>query len=109
MKRALEYAETGGEFIWYAELQRQMGKSEVQIETASAIPEAILSELSSLPGINVREANDRLILLSTGNGTDIPDIVNFLVSKNVRIEQVKRREASVEEIYTSILKEVEPR
>jgi ABC-2 type transport system ATP-binding protein len=89
-------------------LQRQMSKSEVQVETSEVIPEAVLTELRSLRGINVLEVKDKAILLSTGDGTGIPDIVDFLVRKNVRIEQVKRREASVEEIYTSILREVEP-
>jgi hypothetical protein len=35
----------------------------------------------------------------------VPDIVALLVQKGLRLEQVKRREASIEEIYTSILKE----
>jgi ABC-2 type transport system ATP-binding protein len=89
-------------------LQRQMSKSEVQIETSTPIPETVLNELLTLPGINISEVKDKTVLLSTGDSTGIPDIVDFLVRKNVRIEQVKRREASVEEIYTSILREVEP-
>jgi ABC-2 type transport system ATP-binding protein len=89
-------------------LQRQMSKSEVQIETSTPIPETVLTELLTLPGINISEVKDKTVLLSTGDSTGIPDIVDFRVRKNVRIEQVKRREASVEEIYTSILREVEP-
>jgi ABC-2 type transport system ATP-binding protein len=90
-------------------LQRQMGKSEVQFETSSAIPEQVLNEMRLLPGITIREVKDNIILFSTSDGINIPDIVVFLVQKGVRIEQVKRREVSVEEIYTSIMKEVEPR
>ncbi len=89
-------------------LQRQMGNREVQLDTSVPIPEPVLNELRSLPGINILEIKDKTVLLSTGDSTGIPDIIDFLVRKNVRIEQVKRREASVEEIYTSILKEVEP-
>ncbi len=70
-------------------LQRQMGKSEVQLETSAVIPEMILNELRSLTGINVLEVKDKTILLSTGNSTGIPDIVDFLVRKGVRIEQVR--------------------
>lgn len=89
-------------------LQRQMSKSEVRLETSTAIPETVLNDLRDLPGINIIKVEDRTILLSAGDITGIPDIIEFLVKKNVRIEQVKRREATVEEIYTSILKEVEP-
>ncbi len=89
-------------------LQRQMGKSEVQVETSAPIPELVLNELRSLSGIRVTEVKDRSVMLSTGDSTGIPDIIEFLVKKNVRIEQVRRREVSVEEIYTSILREVEP-
>ncbi|MBN1367880.1 MAG: ABC transporter ATP-binding protein [Dehalococcoidales bacterium] len=90
------------------QLQRQMSKSEVLLETSAAIPETVLNELRGLPGINIIEVEDRTIRLSSGDNTGIPDIIEFLVKKNIRIEQAKRREASVEEIYTSILKEVEP-
>ncbi|MBN1367589.1 MAG: ABC transporter ATP-binding protein [Dehalococcoidales bacterium] len=89
-------------------LQREMSKSEVLIETSAAIPETVMSELRSLPGVDVREIKDNSVVISTGNSTGIPDIVDFLVRRNVRIEEARRREASVEEIYTSILKEVEP-
>ena len=89
-------------------LQRQMSKSEVSLETSNPIPESVLGELRSLPGINIVEIKDNNILLSTGDGTSIPDLVTFLVHRDIRIEQVRRCETSVEEIYTSILKEVEP-
>lgn len=89
-------------------LQRQMGKSEVLLETSNPIPTPVMDELRGLSGVNIIEVKDREIILSTGNSIGIPDIVVFLVQHGVRIEQVKRREASVEEIYTNILKEVEP-
>jgi len=90
-------------------LQRQMGKSEVLIETTTPVPEAIVGELRGFPGLNILETRDKTMMLAAGEATAVPDVVAFLVQKGVRIEQVKRREATVEEIYTSILKEVEPR
>lgn len=65
--------------------------------------------MHNLTGLNILETKDKTLMLAMGEGTGIPDVVAFLVQKGVRIEQVRRREASVEEIYTSILKEVEPR
>jgi len=90
-------------------LQRQMSNSEVIIETSAAIPDLLLNELHSIAGLNIQKAQEKTIILTTTAELSVPDVVAILVQKGVRIEQVKRREASVEEIYTSILKEVEPR
>jgi len=90
-------------------LQRQMGKSEVAIDTAGVISDDILSNLRRTSGLNILETNGSHIVIATDNGLSVPDIVVLLVQHGVRIEQVRRREASIEEIYTSILKEVEPR
>jgi ABC-2 type transport system ATP-binding protein len=90
-------------------LQRQMSNSEVIIETSVAIPDSLLVELHSVAGLNIQKTQEKAIILTTTEEMRVPDVVAILVQKGVRIEQVKRREASVEEIYTSILKEVEPR
>lgn len=89
------------------ELQRKMGRGEVVVETTEPIAEPILVELQSLPEVSVQNRKDRTLILSIGKGSDVSDIVNFLTQRRVRIEQVKRREASLEEIYTTILREAE--
>jgi ABC-2 type transport system ATP-binding protein len=86
-------------------LQRQMGKQEVVIETTDPVSADILRGLRELPGLNITEVNGKNIVIATDNGLKVPDIVALLVQKGLRLEQVKRREASIEEIYTSILKE----
>jgi ABC-2 type transport system ATP-binding protein len=86
-------------------LQRQMGKQEVVIETTDPVSEDIIRGLRELPGLNITEVNGKNIVIATDNGLKVPDIVALLVQKGLRLEQVKRREASIEEIYTSILKE----
>jgi ABC-2 type transport system ATP-binding protein len=91
------------------ELQRKMGKKEVIIETAEAMPELIIAELQSFPEVRIHDRKNKTLILSLGKEGSIPDIVTFLTQRRVRIEQVKRREASLEEIYTTILKEAEPR
>ena len=57
--------------------------------------------------VSIQNRMDNTLILSLGKSALVPDVVNFLVQRNVRIEQVKRREASLEEIYTVILKERE--
>ena len=89
------------------QLQRKMGKGEVIVETTEPITEPILVELQSLPGVSIQNRKDRTLILSMGKGSEVPDIVNFLTQRGVRIEQVKRREASLEELYTTILMEAE--
>jgi len=89
------------------ELQRKMGKGEVIVETTEPITEPILVELQSLPEVSIQNRKDRTLILSMGKGSEVPDIVNFLTQRGVRIEQVKRREASLEELYTTILREAE--
>jgi ABC-2 type transport system ATP-binding protein len=89
------------------ELQRKMGKGEVVVETTEAIAEPILVELQSLPEVSIHDRKDRTLILSVGKSSNVSDIVTFLTQRGVRIEQVKRREASLEEIYTTILMEAE--
>jgi len=99
-----------GEIKLYGELdrlQREMSSGEVMIETAETIADTILAELKGLPEVSIQNRMDNTLILSLGKSALVPDVVNFLVQRNVRIEQVKRREASLEEIYTVILKERE--
>jgi ABC-2 type transport system ATP-binding protein len=91
------------------ELQRKMSEKEVIIETAEAMSELIIAELQSFPELSIHDRKNKTLILSLGKGGSIPDIVTFLTQRGVRIEQVKRREASLEQIYTTILKEAEPR
>ncbi len=89
-------------------LQRSMGGGEVIIETAAPVPDSVLAELSAQTGADVHSRTDRAIVLAlTRTGTDVADVVTFLAGRGVRIEQAKRQEASLEEIYTTILKEAE--
>jgi len=90
------------------ELQKKMGSGEVVIETAEPVTEPILVELEKLAGVSIRNSEGRTLVLNTGNNSGaVADMVNFLSQRGVRIEQVKRREASLEEIYATILKEAE--
>ncbi len=87
------------------ELQREMNQGEVMVETAETITETILAELESQPEVSIRSKTGRTITLSLGKGTKISDIVMLLTQRGARIEQVKRREASLEEMYTTIVRE----
>jgi ABC-2 type transport system ATP-binding protein len=88
-------------------LQKQMSRGEVIIETAEPVSPDIITDLQKLPGVGVHEQREKILTISAGKTTDTSSIVNMLASRGVRIEQVKKQEASLEEIYTTILKEAE--
>lgn len=88
-------------------LQREMGHGGVEIETAERIKAPIIDELNKLPDVDVREQSDRNLTLSIGSNMDVSAIVTLLASRGVKIEQVKKQEASLEEMYTTIVKETE--
>jgi len=99
-----------GEIKLYGELeqlQRERSGNAVEIETTEAIAEPLLAELKSLSHLGLQERKDKVLTFVPQEGVRVPDIVSLLVGKGVGIEGVNKKEASLEEIYSSILKEVE--
>jgi ABC-2 type transport system ATP-binding protein len=88
-------------------LQHEMSRGEVMVETSEPLPQGILAELKKLPSVEVASQNGRRVVLSLGKDGEVPPIVSLLAGRGVRLEQVVRQEASLEEIYTTILKEAE--
>jgi ABC-2 type transport system ATP-binding protein len=100
-----------GEIKLYGELEslrRGMGGGAVIIETAGEVPQALLDELKSLPHLGLREKKERSLIFSPQEGTEVSDIVSLLAEHRVKIEGAARQEATLEEMYSAILKEVEP-
>ena len=101
-----------GEIRLYGErdkLQREMGEGGVEIETAEPAAKYVLSEINKLPGFKVRSQEDRRLVVSMSKDADVSALVTMLASRGVRIQQVKKQEASLEEMYSSIVKEAETR
>ncbi|MFH1381663.1 MAG: ABC transporter ATP-binding protein [Chloroflexota bacterium] len=99
-----------GEIRLYGELdkmQHEMSKGEVAVETATPVNEPVLTEMQNLPEVSLVSQQDKTIVLSVGKVAEVADIINFLAQRNVKIEQIRRKEASLEEIYTSIVREAE--
>ena len=100
-----------GEIKLYGELEslrQKMGSGVVVIETVQYVPESLLAELKSLPHLGLKEKKERTLIFSPQEGTKISDIISLLASRGVKIEEAVKKESSLEEMYTSILKEVEP-
>jgi ABC-2 type transport system ATP-binding protein len=100
-----------GEIKLYGELEslRQgMSKHTVVIEVAQLIPESLLAELQQLPGLGLQEMKGKSLVFSPLAGTEVSDIISILAGRGVKIEEASRKEASLEEMYSAILKETEP-
>ena len=85
-----------------------MGKGGILIETDQDIPGSLLNELKSKQELGLKDNQGRHLYFSPLNGTEVSDIVGFLVARGIKIELAQRKEASLEEMYSTILKEVEP-
>jgi len=100
-----------GEIKLYGELEnlrQKMGRSGIVIETDGAISETVIKELHNQTKLGFRDVTGNSIFFTPEEGAaEVSDIVSFLAGKGVRIEQAGRREASLEELYASILKEAE--
>jgi ABC-2 type transport system ATP-binding protein len=99
-----------GEIRLYGEkdkLQKEMGHGGVQIETAEPVAPALVAEINKLPGFRVGEQDGNRLSLSSAPGADVSSVVTLLASRGARIEQVKKQEASLEEMYTTIVREAE--
>jgi predicted regulator of amino acid metabolism with ACT domain len=83
-----------------------MGRGGVTIETAEPVPAVVISELGGMPGVKIRNKVEKVMTLTVSQDMDL---VSFLSSRGIRIEQIKKQEASLEEIYTTIVKEAEQR
>ncbi|MDO8578111.1 MAG: ABC transporter ATP-binding protein [Dehalococcoidales bacterium] len=90
-----------------ARLQTEMGGGKVEIETEEPLNEGVLSRLKSLPGLELVSQTEKVIVIALDGRTSTHDVIALLSQNNAGIEQVKKRQASLEEIYTTILKEAE--
>jgi ABC-2 type transport system ATP-binding protein len=89
------------------EMQRSMGQGSLTVETIDPVPDDIVSELGRQNGIKVIQQQDRKLSLKLSGVTTVADIISFLSTRGIKIEQVKREDATMEDIYTTILKEAE--
>jgi ABC-2 type transport system ATP-binding protein len=100
-----------GEIKLYGELESlrlKMGRGEVVIRTAQQVPESLLDELKSMPHLGLQKSKDNSLIFSPEDSTEVSDIISILASRGVKIEEAARKEASLEEMYSAILKEAEP-
>jgi ABC-2 type transport system ATP-binding protein len=100
-----------GEIKLYGELKdlrQKMGRSSIVVDVSAGVTNSILEELKKQPKLGFREFSGSSLFFESGEGSaEVSDIIGFLARQGVKIEKVGRREASLEDLYATILKEVE--
>jgi len=100
-----------GEIKLYGELEelrQKMGRSYIVIETSGTVTDSVLDDLGKQTWLGFHEIKGTsLFFESREEGAEVSDIVTFLSGHGVKIEQAGRQEASLEDLYSSILKEVD--
>jgi ABC-2 type transport system ATP-binding protein len=100
-----------GEIKLYGELKnlrKKMGRGGVVIEISGKIPDSLLAELNSVKILGFKKKSKTSLIFSPKKGTGVSDIINLLSARGIKIEEAVKKEASLEEMYAAILKEVEP-
>lgn len=88
-------------------LRKEMSKRVFIIKTAQSVPEALIDELKHNPGIGLQEVSENELVFSPSGNTEISDIISSLSKKGIKIEEAIKKEATLEELYSAILKETE--
>ena len=68
----------------------------------------LMAELKGLPKLGLQEMKENSLIFSPEQGTEVSDIIGILTNRGVKIQEATRKEASLEEMYSAILKETEP-
>lgn len=91
-------------------LRREMGHREVVIETVITSEEQIqvlndiISELKALPYVRNCYKEAQKLYLNLDGRADVSEIIAILSSKNIGVEEVKKSEVTLEEIYAKAVK-----
>ena len=88
--------------------RKKMGKSGIIIRSSGDIPDEVIKEIKRSSGLGLKEVKDSNFVFMPEKGTETSDIISFLSSRGVKVEEAIKQEASLEEMYSNILKEAEP-
>jgi ABC-2 type transport system ATP-binding protein len=99
-----------GDIKLYGELEdlrQKMGWSGIIVEASAGISDSILEELRKQPQLGFHDIKGTSLFFETHDGIEVSDIISFLAGRGVKIEKAGRQEASLEDLYSTILKEAE--
>jgi ABC-2 type transport system ATP-binding protein len=89
------------------DLRKKMGKRGLVIKTAGDISKTAIDRVKKAKVLGLQKFMERSLTLLPDEGTGTPEIINILSGYGIEVEEAIKQEASLEEMYSNILKEVE--
>lgn len=89
-------------------LRQKMGRAGLLVRTKEPLPGPILEELRREPRLGFREEKEGILAFTPSPGVESADVIEWLSHREVRIEEALREQSSLEELYSTFLKEAEP-
>ncbi len=96
-----------GEIKLYGELEslrKQMGKSGIIIRSSGDIASKTINEIKKISRLGLKEVKDKSLVFIPDKGTETSDIISLLSSRGIKVDEAIKQEASLEEMYSNILK-----
>jgi len=100
-----------GEIKLYGELEKlrsDMGKRQITIETGirtkqqAKLLDGVVAELEALPYVAICDREAQKLRLQLEGRSDVSEIVAILSQKSIGVEEVRKSEISLEEIYAKV-------
>jgi ABC-2 type transport system ATP-binding protein len=88
------------------ELRKQMGKDTVVVQTSNVVSDTIFQKLKNMKEFGLKERNGKSLVFIPTRNMKTQDIIVVLSKEGVEVEGFTKNEASLEEIYSSIVREV---
>ncbi|RPI83008.1 MAG: ABC transporter ATP-binding protein [Chloroflexi bacterium] len=86
------------------ELRMSSGRPKAII-TGSGFSEAALLELRKDPDVTTAELSDHTVTIEFERPVEVAPIVSFLVSKGAQVEEVRKGQASLEDVFMTLMQE----
>lgn len=88
------------------ELRQQMGKDTVVVQTSNVVSDVTFQKLKKMKEFGLKERNGNSLVFIPTRNMKAQDIIDVLSKEGVEVEEFTKNEASMEEIYSSIVREV---
>jgi len=89
------------------DLRKKMGKQGIRIKTVEDIPEDVIDMVKKSPVLGLQDFQERSLLLLPESGMGTGKIISILSGYGIEVDEAVKQEASLEEMYSNILEEVE--
>ncbi|WP_010094401.1 ABC transporter ATP-binding protein [Ornithinibacillus scapharcae] len=89
------------------ELRKQMGKNVLTVHTSSEINQDNLDEIKQKKDFGFYKIQDGNLLFTPSINVKTSDIINQLVKVGIEVDEVAKKESSLEEMYNNIVREAE--